>query len=215
MAMIRALLGGSFDPVHEGHVAMARHVLSKGLADMVHVVPAWLSPHKNQSAASVAHRLAMVRLAFPDSPDLQIDTWEIDRGESCFTVDTMRALQKIHAGDDWLLVVGADNLANFDQWHQPDALQRLARIAVLGRGGHEMSPAVVQAKSLMAERVLSEPGFDQPVSSTAVRAMLRAGPASAKQLVAGGIPAAVARYIVTHKLYFPDQNGETRVPDPD
>ena len=213
--MIRAFLGGSFDPVHEGHVAMARHVLSSNLAEIVHVVPAWLSPHKNQTAASVAHRLAMVRLAFPESPDLQIETWEIDRSESCYTVDTMRALQEIHAGDDWLLVIGADNLANFDRWHQPDALQRLARIAVLGRDGHEMSPAVVQAKGLIAERVLSEPGFDQPVSSTAVRAMLRAGPASAKQLVAGGIPAAVARYIVTHKLYFPDQNGETRVPDPD
>ncbi|MDX2472645.1 MAG: nicotinate (nicotinamide) nucleotide adenylyltransferase [Candidatus Krumholzibacteria bacterium] len=213
--MIRAFLGGSFDPVHEGHVAMARHVLSKGLADMVHVVPAWLSPHKNQAAASVAHRLAMVRLAFPESPDLQIDTWEIDRGRSCYTVDTMRALQKSHAGDDWVLVIGADNLANFDRWHRPEALQRLAKIAVLGRDGHETSLAVVQAKGLLAERVLSEPGFDQPVSSTAVRAMLRAGPASAKQLVAGGIPAAVARYIVTHKLYFPDQNGETRVPDPD
>ncbi len=213
--MIRAFLGGSFDPVHEGHVAMARHVLSTGLADIVHVVPAWLSPHKNQSAASVAHRLAMVRLAFPESPDLQIETWEIDRGESCYTVDTMRALQQVHAGDDWLLVIGADNLASFDRWHQPEALQRLAKIVVLGRDGHQMSPAVVQAKGLLAERVLSEPGFDQPVSSTAVRAMLRAGPASAKQLVAGGIPAAVARYIVTHKLYFPDQNGETRVPDPD
>ena len=218
--MIRAFLGGSFDPVHEGHVAMARHVLSKGLADMVHVVPAWLSPHKNQAAASVAHRLAMVRLAFPDSPDLQIDTWEIDRGESCYTVDTMRALQDVYAGDDWacddwLLVIGADNLASFDRWHQPEALQRLAKIVVLGRDGHELSPAVVKSKGLLAQRVLPEPDFDQPVSSTAVRAMLRAGPASAKQLVAGGIPAAVARYIVTHKLYFPDQNGETFVPDPD
>jgi nicotinate-nucleotide adenylyltransferase len=215
MAMIRAFLGGSFDPVHEGHVAMARHVLTTHLADMVHVVPAWLSPHKDRTAASVAHRVAMVHLAFPASPDLQIETWEIDRGKSCYTVDTMRALQDVHAGDDWLLVIGADNLDSFDRWHQPDTLQKLAKIVVLGRGVRDMTPAAVQNKGLLAQRVLLEPDFDQPVSSTAVRAMLGAGPVSENELVAGRIPAAVARYIVTHKLYFPDPNGETCVPDPD
>ncbi len=213
--MIRALLGGSFDPVHEGHVAMARHVLQANLAQIVHVTPAWLSPHKNQSVASAAHRLAMVQLAFADLPDLVVDTREMDRSASCYTIDTMADMQREFPDDQWLLVVGGDNLTSFRQWHDPQRLQALARIAVLGRQGHESSAEAVKTAGLDTARVHIAADFDQPVSSTAVRAMLRAGPTTVDQLVAGGISPAVAAYIFEYRLYFPDQNGETRVPDPD
>ncbi len=213
--MIRALLGGSFDPVHEGHVAMAKYVLSTGLAAVVHVVPAWLSPHKDQTSATAEHRLAMVRLAFRASPDLVIDTREIDSGCSCYTIDSLAALQHAYPQDTWRLVIGGDNLATFARWYNAGRLQAMTEIVVMGRRGQDLSAAAIAAAGLSADRVRAVPDFDQVVSSTAVRAMLAAGPVSLARLSAGGIPATVAEYILAHRLYLPDQNGEILVPDPD
>jgi nicotinate-nucleotide adenylyltransferase len=213
--MIRALLGGSFDPVHLGHVAMARHVLADGLAAAVHVVPAWLSPHKRGAGAPPQERLAMVRLAFAGLDGVQIDAREIRAGHSCRTVTTLAALRDEHPADHWRLVVGADHLPSFRTWAEPDRILRLAELVVLGRVGHAVTGDAIRAAGLPEARVVAVPEFDQPVSSTAVRAMLAAGPGSEAQLVAGGLPAPVAAHIVAHRLYRPDRNGEDRVPDPD
>ncbi len=206
--MIRAFLGGSFDPVHAGHVAMARHLLDIDLADVVHVVPAWLSPHKDSTAVSADHRLAMVRLAFTESSSLIVDTREIDSGEARFTTDTLASLQQDYGPDQWLLVIGGDNLSDFPSWHAPERLQSMAEIVVLGRGDIDLGADAILAAGLRADRVRCLPDFDEAVSSTAVRAMVATGPAVQSQLVAGGIPAAVATYILTHRLYLPDWNGE-------
>ncbi len=200
--MIRALLGGSFDPVHVGHVDMAHHVLSTGLAEVVHIVPAWLSPHKNESAATPAHRLAMVKLAFPATDSIVIEAREIDSGGVCYTIDTLTDLQSEYPGDQWLLLIGGDNLKSLHTWREAERLQAQARIMVLGRHGQDLSPAAVERAGLDRERVFGLPDFDQPVSATAVRAMLAArqeGPLAG--LTVGGLPAPVASYILTHGLY--------------
>ncbi len=213
--MIRALLGGSFDPVHVGHTAMARHVLSVGLVDIVHVVPAWLSPHKRCTVAATEDRLAMVRLAFSSLADVVIESCEIDTGHSCYTVDTLASLVAQFSEDSWTLMIGGDNLATLSQWQQPDRLQTLATILVLGREGCDLSAEAISAAGLQPDRVLAIRDFDQAVSSTAVRGMLASGPYTCEHLVENGIPAPVAHYIIANHLYFPDRNGENRVPDPD
>ncbi len=217
--MIRALLGGSFDPVHDGHVAMAEHVLQNRWAQFVHVMPAWLSPHKTQSEATAADRLEMARLAFADISGVVIDTLELDRGQSCYTVDTVANLQQIYPDDQWLLVIGGDNLTSFTQWNRPEELLSRVPVLVLGRQGNDLQEAAAALPGVDRQRLHLVPDFDQRVSSTAVRAMLASGAArqdnSIEQMVDAGICRAVARYIVDHQLYFPDQNGETRVPDPD
>ena len=213
--MIRAFLGGSFDPVHSGHVAMARYLLQAQLADVVHVVPAWLSPHKENTRVGVEHRLAMARLAFATIDDLIIEDVEVESGRACFTVETLSTLQKAYENASWLLVIGGDNLATFGQWHQPAQLQALAKIVVLGRGNCDLSDQAIPSAGLAPERVVCYPDFDLPVSSTEVRALLQGGLPSAPVLAASGIPAAVAEYIIAHQLYAPNQNGENCVPDPD
>jgi len=90
--MIRAVLGGSFDPVHDGHVALATHLLHRGLADRLVVVPARISPHKNRVHAGADQRLAMVRLAFAHEPRVTVDDFEVNRPGPSFTVDTLRHL---------------------------------------------------------------------------------------------------------------------------
>ena len=213
--MIRALLGGSFDPVHAGHLAMADHVLAKGLADVVHVVPAWLSPHKDHAAASPTDRLAMVRLAFAATENLVIDPREVAQNRPCFTIDTLQALRAEFPADTWLLLIGGDNVPDFGRWQAPDRLQELATVVVLGRGGQDLSAAALRAAGLRPGRTVTVPEFAHPVSSTAVRAMLAVGPADPARLQAGGLTAPVVRYILAHGLYLPDRNGVYRVPDPD
>lgn len=213
--MIRALFGGSFDPVHVGHLAMGRRVLAAGLADVVHVVPAWLSPHKEQAVAAPQHRLAMVRLAFAEADGFVIDEREIASGKSCYTVDTLSDLRAEFPADSWRLVIGGDNLADLPRWRQVPRLQSLAEIVVLARTGQDLGEDAVRAVGLDPQRVLRLPDFDHRVSSSAVRAMLSQGPVTAARLAREGVPAAVAHYIVAHRLYLPDRNGETRVADSD
>jgi nicotinate-nucleotide adenylyltransferase len=191
--MIRGLLGGSFDPVHAGHVALAAHVLDHGFADHVVVVPARLSPHKQECAAPAADRLAMVRLAFGDEPRVTVDAREIARPGPSYTVATLRGLAAEHPGDPLRLIVGADNLAGLPRWREPDALMALAELVVLPRaGGPEPRPPAGWAP----DRFHVAAGFDAPVSSTAIRAMLAGG-----DLPADALPAPVAAYIRDHGLY--------------
>ncbi len=194
---------------------MGRRVLAAGLAEVVHVVPAWLSPHKNRSAATADHRLAMVRLVFCEEDGFTVDSREIASGKPCYTVETLFALQTEFPADSWRLVIGGDNLGCFRRWRQANRLQEMAELVVLARQGQDLSPAAVRAAGLDPQRLLSLPDFDHRVSSSALRAMLSKGPVTAARLAQAGVPVPVAHYIVTHRLYLPDRNGETRVPDSD
>lgn len=196
--MIRALLGGSFDPVHTGHLALAGHVLGAGLAGRIVVVPAWRSPWRDPPLADAAHRLAMCRLAFADLPAATVDGREVAAGRPVFAVETLAALAAEYPGDTWRLLVGADHLATFSRWHEAARLLALAELLVVPRAGADTRPPGDWPADLPAGRVLAAPPFDHPVSSSAVRAMLAAGGATGDLL-----PPAVAAYIDTHRLYRP------------
>ncbi len=198
--MIRGILGGSFDPVHSGHVAMAAYVLDRGLAQVLHVIPARLSPHKDATGASAEQRLAMVRLAFQDFPGVIIDPRELDRPGPSFTVDTLTEIEGRYPGDRLLLVIGQDNLAGLGTWKDPAGLGRLAEVAVLARkdegpGGSDQTPELPAGL-----RIRFHEDFHQPVSSTQIRAILaQTGrrPEDLEQF----LPGPVAAYIVRHQLY--------------
>lgn len=192
--MIRALLGGSFDPVHAGHVALAGHVLEAGLAERVVVVPAWRSPWRDLPAAPAADRLAMCRLAFAGLGAVTVDDREAAAGRPVPTVETLAALAAAAPGDDWRVVIGADHLATFPLWQDAARLLALAKLVVVARAGVDLAPPA----GLPAGRILVAPPFDHPVSSSAVRAMLAAGGATGDLL-----PPAVAAYIETRRLYRP------------
>lgn len=196
--MIRALLGGSFDPVHTGHVALAAHVLGAGLAERIVVVPAWRSPWRDPPLADPDQRLAMCRLAFADLPPVTVDDREVASGRPVYAVETLTALAAEHPGDAWRLLVGADHLATFARWREASRLLELAELLVVPRAGVAAHPPADWSAELPAARVLVAPPFDHPVSSSAVRAMLAAGGATGDLL-----PPAVAAYIDTHRLYRP------------
>jgi nicotinate-nucleotide adenylyltransferase len=198
--MVRALFGGSFDPVHRGHVAVAAHLLNRGLADRVSVVPAGRSPHKTGTEAAARHRVEMCRLAFADLPGTTVDPRETRRGGSSYTVDTLREYREENPEDDLLLAVGADLLSGFSVWRRPDRILDLARLVVFPRDGVSATTEACAAANIPAERAILLEDFDHKVSSTEVRAILAEG-----RIPDSLLPPAVADYIRVNRLYgLPD-----------
>ncbi len=195
--MLRAVLGGSFDPVHLGHLAIVEHMLDKDLAEAVTVIPAWRSPHKFENSANPADRLAMVRLAFEDIASVMVDDREITRGRVSFTVETLEELALEFPEDRLRLIIGGDNLAGFPGWRLPERIQELADIVVYPRDGIVPTSRAIQRSGLAPGRVIPVTEFDHPVSSTTVRAMLAEGILPENQL-----PVGVAEYIAAHRIYM-------------
>lgn len=190
--MIRALFGGSFDPVHNGHLAIVEHLLRSGTAEHVTVVPAALSPFKDGSSAAADQRLAMVQLAFAGRAGVTIDDREIRRQGRSYTIDTLRALVAEHPDDRWRLVIGADHLPLLAGWRSAADLVGLSEVVVMPRSGlrTELPDGADPARFILVD------DFEEPVSSSAIRAMLAAGSVPAAEL-----PAPVARHIREHALY--------------
>jgi nicotinate-nucleotide adenylyltransferase len=191
------IFGGTFDPPHNAHLAAAvaaRHQL--GL-DHVLMVPAGDPWQKRDRVIADAHaRLEMVRLACAHIEGLVVSEIEVARTGATYTVDTVEALQHAHAGaGGFVLILGADAVANLDSWHRADDLATMVSVAALPRWsaeGARVTPAAPSARWSVTE--LSMPRLD--IESTAVRAAWASGAP-----VDGLVPAAVVHYIREHRLY--------------
>lgn len=130
-------IGGSFNPIHDGHIKAALETAKALALDSVTFIPAYQSPLKVAHSVSAEHRLAMVELAVADSPLLRCDDREISRQGRSFTVDTIRELRQ-DFGDDASLfwIMGDDLLATFNQWSRWQSLVDYCHLVVLGRPGH-------------------------------------------------------------------------------
>lgn len=187
------LFGGSFDPVHLGHLIAARVAFERlGLAE-VRFVPAGAQPHKESGhAASATHRLAMLRLAVAGEAGFAIETAELDRPGPSYTVDTLRALRAREPGRSFILLLGADAARGLPGWHEAGAIAGLARVVVLTRPG-SAPPAGIAPSD-----VVTVPAVD--ISASEIR---RRG-ADGRPL-RFWVPDAVADYVATHGLYRTEQ----------
>jgi nicotinate-nucleotide adenylyltransferase len=187
--MRRAIFGGSFDPVHLGHLIVASAAADALALDRVHFVPAHVQPFKtDRQHASAADRVAMLRAALPHDERFVLDTREIDREGVSYTVDTLRAFAAEYPGDGLSLLVGADAARDLPEWREASAIPQLADVVVLTRPGEALPPHE------LVGRTLSVPAVD--VSATQVRARVRQG-----EPLDELVPAAVAQYIESHRLY--------------
>lgn len=195
--MIRAVFGGSFDPAHNGHLKALLAIRARGLAQVIHVVPAWRSPHKSGNSESAEHRLEMARLAFGGRPGIRVESLEVERGEPSYSADTLAALKTRHPGDEFRLVLGADQLKCFASWHRPDEILAAADLIVLARQSGSLEVLCDRAGvSRSSCHLLAD--FDEPVSASAIRARLAAG-----QDASDWLDPAVGDYIQRHGLYLP------------
>ena len=211
-----AILGGTFDPVHYGHLRLAADVRDALRFAEVRLVPSGDPPHRAAPHASAAHRVAMLKLALREFPGLALDTREIARGGKSYTVDTLAELRGEAPERPLALLVGADAFHGFPQWHRWRRLFELAHIVVVPRPGialDDLPPALAAEwharkmadASLLRARaagtIYVQPVTAQPISSTAIRAALAGGARPVE--IAGLLPADVLAYIDSHRLYSP------------
>ncbi|MES2958744.1 MAG: nicotinate-nucleotide adenylyltransferase [Pseudomonadota bacterium] len=189
------LLGGTFDPVHNAHVALACIALDTLALDELRWVPAGDPWQKTRRITSNIHRLAMLKLALAGEPRFVLERCEIDRVGPSYTLDTVKALREREPDAQWFLVVGQDQFANLHTWHGWQELLSLVTLAIAARpGAAQLADAQVQAQ---AYQVLPLPSMD--VAATAIRERVARG-----ERVDHLLPPAVARYIGQHGLYLPD-----------
>ena len=167
--------GGTFNPIHLGHVGVCRQAVKQLRLDCLHVIPAFIPPHKASPA----------------------DDYELTRGGVSYTIETMRHMRECYSEDDFYLIMGTDNYLTFTAWREWQALGRMCTLAVASREEDDKEALYQQARLLAREGVLSI-FLDNPVrvvSSTEIRQMLRAGEPC------GDLSPAVAEYIAAHGLY--------------
>ena len=164
------LFGGSFDPVHLGHLLVAQAAIEELGLDRLFFIPAAQSPFKpeNQPAPTPA-RLQLLRLALAGRSNCEIDDQEIRRGGVSYTIDTLRDYAKKFPGAELFYLIGADHVAKLDKWRESDELARLAEFVVIPRPGE----SVVEFPKPFRGRILK--GFPVEISSSHIRARVKAG----------------------------------------
>lgn len=193
-----AIFGGTFNPPHLGHVAMAKWASQRTEFDRILVMPAKLPPHKSGHFAAPTHRVAMCRLAFADIPGVSVCEAELALPGKSYTVNTLRSL-----ADGGLvqptLIIGADSLLGFHTWYDYTEILKLASLLVYERVGIDPTALQAAAKRLLAEggRITLTDYTPPAISSSEVREKLTEG-SRVNEL----LPQAVADYIRAEHLYL-------------
>ncbi len=201
------IMGGTFDPIHLGHLAVAEEAREALGLERVLFVPAGLPPHKpDRPVTAPAHRVAMIELAIAGHPAFELSRLETDRSGPSYTADTLALLA---AGEraagrtpDLVLVLSAETFRELPTWHEPERLLDACRVAVVPREGYPAPGRAWLAEHFPGreDRVTLLDGPRLGVSSTAIRRRVARG-RSIRYLV----PAAVEAYIAEHHLYADEQ----------
>ena len=188
------LYGGTFDPIHLGHLRAAENAREAMGLDLVAFLPAAVPPHRGAPLSAAADRLAMARLATATHPRFEAWDAELRRPGPSYTVDTVEALVSGRPRDSFVLVVGADTWPEMTTWREPERLLALVEVVVVDRPGHPGVPLVPPFRG--GRGVSRVEGPTLAISATAVRERARRG-LSVRFLV----PDPVAEYIVERRLY--------------
>jgi nicotinate-nucleotide adenylyltransferase len=188
--MVKGFFGGSYNPVHNGHIALARAVVARGLADRVMMVLSPLNPLKQNPEELIADelRLEMLRRACAPYSELEVSDIELSMPRPSYTINTLRRLSADDPSTTFRLIIGGDNMACFKAWRGWDELIRDYAPIVYPRQGFQTVEAAPGLTPLNAELL--------PISSTQVRQLVAAG-----KPIAELVPPAVEAFIREHSLY--------------
>ena len=186
------LFGGSFDPVHLGHLLVAQAAREELELTRLFFIPAAQSPFKPERQPTEAcERLRLLRLALAGKSWIEIDEQEVQRGGLSYTIDTLRDYATRFAGASLFYLIGADHVPQLLKWREAEALARLADFVVIPRPGQAQTSLPVPFRGRHLE------GFPLAISSSQIRARIRAG-----QPIDHLVPRAVAEAIDNYRLYF-------------
>jgi nicotinate-nucleotide adenylyltransferase len=186
------LFGGSFDPVHNAHVALATLALAQLGLDEVRWIPVGQPSQKTRKLSAAVDREAMVRLAIAGEPRFVVDRIELRRRGVSYTLDTVRELDAAEPGNEWVLILGQDQYATLHTWRDWRELVARVTLAIANRPDIDAAPNPQIA--CVPHQMVSLPMMD--VSSTEVRRRVAAG-----ESIASLVPPAVASYIERRRLY--------------
>jgi nicotinate-nucleotide adenylyltransferase len=192
------MLGGTFDPIHFGHLAIAEQAAEALELDKVLFMPARQPVHKDAARAPADDRVRMIELATADNPRFELSRLEVDADRPSYTADTLEELTERYPERDWVIIVSAEAARAFPTWRRPERILELARVAVVPRLGYEELSMDFLAQRLPGSdaRFTILPTSHLGHSSTDIRARVEAGK-SIRYLV----PPAVEAYIGDHRLY--------------
>jgi nicotinate-nucleotide adenylyltransferase len=191
------VLGGTFDPIHLGHLAAAEAAIDCAQLDKVLVMPSAQPPHRPGAIASAEQRLAMCRLAVEGRPRLEVSDVEVRHGGRSYTVDTLVELKRLLPQDGLFLILGWDAAALFATWHEPAKVRSLASVIVISRPGTPAPSAdQLSAAGLDLDRTVLCLRPTPDISGSSLRGAIAAG-----EPVAERLPPAVERFIASHALY--------------
>lgn len=184
------ILGGTFDPPHNGHLAIAEAALKELNLERMLLIPAKLPPHKTlDEVSSDIDRLEMLELAVKGRPDFEISEIELKRSGLSYTIHTLKELRKSHPYKELVFIIGADNISEMETWYQPEAILDIATVAAFNRPGFNPKGKYISRIEL----------FEMPpseISSTAIREAVKTG-----KTITGFVPTAVEEYITKNSLY--------------
>jgi nicotinate-nucleotide adenylyltransferase len=196
------VLGGTFDPIHIGHLKVAEEAVARLDLPRILFIPAgqpWLKLNNANAVSSVQHRLEMVRLGISGHPRFKLSTLEIERSGPTYSVDTVAQLySQLDKGDEIFFILGWDNLMQLPKWHQPQRLIEMCRLVAVPRVDFPLPdlPALEKELPGIAERVIL---FDRPridINASEVRQRVAEG-----KSISEFVPKAVESYIKEHGLY--------------
>jgi nicotinate-nucleotide adenylyltransferase len=199
--MKTGILGGSFDPIHNGHIIAAQDAMLAFGLDAVLFAPCNRPSHKRRLIASPLHRTAMLHAALKDMPAFRISDVDIRRGGITYSVDTVRDLAREQPGVEWHFIIGSDTLPDLHRWHEITTLLNLCRFDVIIRPGFE--PAAMPEKSIL----LPDPWPGILLANAASGHLVDVSSSEIRRRVAGGmdigamVPPEVETYIAKQGLY--------------
>lgn len=215
---LTGILGGTFDPVHYGHLKSARYVMRQAELDELRLVPGHQPVHRDPPIATVEQRLTMLHLVLEEFPEFIIDERELRRGGPSYTFDTLTDMRREFPEICLCLIMGLDAFKGFPGWYRWQEILELAHIVVMIRPGYGLTSqdevsALLQRHSMAtaaelrtrsAGGILSIQVPAEDVSSTAIRERLRKG-----QSVHGLLPASVEQWLRQHPIYSVQQQPES------
>jgi nicotinate-nucleotide adenylyltransferase len=185
------IFGGTFDPIHNGHLITAQSVKEIRNLEKIIFIPAYISPHKQHAKASSAqHRLNMLKLAVDEIPFFEYSDFEINQHTISYTIDTLREFKKYY--DEIDLIIGYDNIFQFHTWKEPDEIFRMANVVVLKRKSSH--PLDFVDKYVEAAQFVETRGIE--ISATDIRNRVHAD-----LPIYYLVPEKVLEYISKNKLY--------------
>ena len=195
------ILGGTFDPIHIGHLEIAKSIYEQLHLEKIIFIPAYIAPHKvGQDFAPAMDRYIMTKLAIDPYPYFTVSDMELKRSGVSYTYDTLVELHKIYPEHEFFFIIGADSVTGLHTWHRYQEMFELTTFVGAERPGYDNSAIVQAVKNLgkrAEEKIMLLDTPENSISSTSIREKIRKG-----ESLNGLVPRAVEAYILEHKLYL-------------